>query len=47
MIDAGGLPMTEPHDCPYLPDRQSQSEGFVTSSLHGETYHDLMNMAFL
>lgn len=46
MIDAGGLPITEPHDCPYLADRQSQSQGFVTSSLHAETYHDLMDMGF-
>lgn len=46
MIDAGGLPITPPHACPYLDDRDSQSEGFVTSSLHGETYHDLMDLGF-
>lgn len=46
MIDAGGLPITDPNPCPYLDDRDSQSEGFVTSSLHSETYHDLMDMGF-
>lgn len=46
LIESDGLPRTSPHDCSYLPDRQAQSEGFTIASLHGETYHDLMDMGF-
>lgn len=46
LIESGGLPRTSPHDCSYLPGRQSQSEGFTIPQLHGETYHDLMDLGF-
>lgn len=46
LIDAGGLPVTEPRPCAYLPGRSARSEGFRASPLHGETYHDLMDRSF-
>ena len=46
LIESGGLPRTEPHDCTYLPGRLASSEGFTIPLLHADTYHDLMDMGF-
>ncbi len=46
LIDSGGLPVTEPRPCAYLPGRAARSEGFRAAPLHGETYHDLMDRGF-
>ncbi|MEX2214720.1 MAG: arginyltransferase [Phycisphaeraceae bacterium] len=45
LIDSDGLPRTETHPCSYLP-REAVTEGFRTPTLHGETYHDLMDRGF-
>src|SRR3954452_10696123 len=37
---------SEPHDCPYLPDRVAVSRAFLVHRLNGELYHEFMDAGF-
>ncbi|MBK8100722.1 MAG: arginyltransferase [Planctomycetes bacterium] len=45
-VDAGKLPRMPEHPCSYLPERQARMQGFVTSGLDPEVYHELMDRGF-
>jgi len=39
-------PLSEPHPCPYLPNRQAREEVFVARALDPEGYHVFMDMGW-
>ena len=40
------LTLLPPHPCPYLPDREARSEGFLSRRIPPEVYHGLMDAGF-
>lgn len=46
LVDAGRLPQTPLHACPYLPDLEARERFFVARRLDPELYHDLMDRGF-
>ncbi len=46
LVDSDRLQATEPHACPYLPNRLAAEQGFAIERLGASTYHALMNRGF-
>ncbi len=46
LLAGDGLPVSEPHPCPYLPVRFAREQGFLSDQLDGEVYHELMALGF-
>ncbi len=46
LVDAGRLPQTPLHPCPYLPGLEARERFFVARRLDPELYHDLMDAGF-
>src|SRR5215831_12092976 len=49
MVDAPRqlrLTLLPGHACPYLPDREARSEGFLSRKIPPEIYHGLMDAGF-
>lgn len=45
-IELDFLREDDPHECPYLSDRQARNEGFLVADLSPEIYHDFMDNGF-